>query len=56
VTSGCPAPFDVVDVLELAADGCIAALHIVHGTVDVRPAFEQETGRLSWREGRPAGH
>jgi hypothetical protein len=47
--SGRKAPFDVVDVLELAADGRIAALHIVYDTVDVRPAFEQDTGQPSWR-------
>jgi len=48
--SGRAAPFDVVDVLEIAADGRIARLHIIYDTVAVRPAFEQETGRPSWRE------
>ena len=42
------APFDVVDVMELAA-GRIAALHIVYDTVDVRPAYEHDTGHPSWR-------
>lgn len=46
--SGRPAPFDVVDVLELTTDGRVAALHIVYDTADVRPAFEQDTGKLSW--------
>jgi ketosteroid isomerase-like protein len=48
--SGREAPFDVVDVLEIAADGRIARLHIIYDTAAVRPAFEQETGRPSWRE------
>ncbi|MDQ3643250.1 MAG: hypothetical protein M3450_17745 [Actinomycetota bacterium] len=48
--SGRPASFDVVDVTELA-DGRVAALHIVYDTVDVRPAYEQDTGRASWRPG-----
>jgi hypothetical protein len=38
----------VVDVLELAADGRIAALHIVYDTADVRPVSENETRRPSW--------
>jgi len=42
------APFDVVDVLELAAGDRIAALHIVYDTADVRPVFENETRRPSW--------
>ncbi|MET8559007.1 nuclear transport factor 2 family protein [Streptomyces sp. NPDC004959] len=46
--SGAAAPFDVVDLAELAEDGRIATLRIVYDTVDVRPAFERETGR-SWR-------
>jgi ketosteroid isomerase-like protein len=56
--SGRPAPFDVVDVLELSADSRVAALHIVYDTADVRPAFEQDTGKPSWpgdRRGDPAG-
>ena len=51
--SGRRAPFDVVDVLELAPDGRIAALHIVYDTADVRPAFEKDTGQLSWHPDRP---
>jgi hypothetical protein len=54
--SGHRASLDVVDVLELAADERIAALHIVYDTADVRPVFEQETGRLSWREDWSTGH
>ncbi|MGW2375404.1 MULTISPECIES: nuclear transport factor 2 family protein [Kitasatospora] len=46
--SGAAAPFDVVDLAELAEDGRIATLRIVYDTVDVRPAFERETGS-SWR-------
>jgi SnoaL-like domain len=46
---GRQAPFEVVDVLELGADGRVEALHIVYDTVDVRPAFEQSTGKSSWR-------
>ncbi|MFJ1959064.1 nuclear transport factor 2 family protein [Streptomyces microflavus] len=46
--SGESAPFDVVDLAELSEDGRIAALRIVYDTVDVRPAFERETGS-SWR-------
>ena len=51
--SGRRAPFDVVDVLELSPDGRIAALRIVYDTADIRPVFEQETGRRSWRPGQP---
>jgi hypothetical protein len=47
--SGRPAPFDVVDVAELDAQGRITSLHIVYDTVDVRPAFEEHTGATSWR-------
>lgn len=32
---------------ELAADGRIAALHIIHDTADVRPAVEQESSESS---------
>jgi SnoaL-like domain len=46
--SGVAAPFDVVDVAQLAEDGRIRTLHLVYDTVDVRPAFEAETGS-SWR-------
>ncbi|MFE0104574.1 nuclear transport factor 2 family protein [Streptomyces sp. NPDC059009] len=45
--SGAAAPFDVVDLAELAEDGRIATLRIVYDTVDVRPVFERETG-TSW--------
>ena len=45
------APFDVVDIAELAEDGRIAALHIVYDTVDARPAFETDTGKATWRQG-----
>jgi hypothetical protein len=47
--SGRQAPFDVIDMLELGDDGRIASLHIVYDTAQVRPAFEQETGKQSWR-------
>jgi hypothetical protein len=43
------APFEVIDMMELADDGRIASLHIVYDTAQVRPAFEQETGKQSWR-------
>lgn len=51
--SGRAAPFDVVDVMEVE-DDLITALHIVYDTVDVRPAFEADTGRSSWRTGGEA--
>lgn len=47
--SGAAAPFDVVDVATLDADGLITDLHLVYDTVDVRPAFEAEVGHASWR-------
>ena len=47
--SGVAAPFDVVDVATLRADGKITELHIIYDTVDVRPAYEADTGRMSWR-------
>ena len=47
--SGAAAPFDVVDVATLAPGGRIRDLHIIYDTVDVRPAFEAEVGRPSWR-------
>ncbi|MEU6411101.1 nuclear transport factor 2 family protein [Microbispora sp. NPDC046933] len=48
--SGQPADFECVDVLELADDGRIAALHIIYDTVTARPAFEAEKGEgSSWR-------
>ncbi len=46
--SGRKARFDVIDMLELTDDGRIASLHIVYDTAQIRPAFEQETGRQSW--------
>jgi ketosteroid isomerase-like protein len=46
--SGRQAPFDVVDLAELSDDGRISSLRIIYDTVDVRPAFEAETGD-SWR-------
>jgi hypothetical protein len=49
LASGEAAPFEVVDVLELAANGLIERLRIVYDTVEVRPAFERETGTRSWR-------
>jgi hypothetical protein len=45
--NGTPAPFDVVDVAELDDDGLISDLRIVYDTVDVRPAFEADTGKAS---------
>jgi hypothetical protein len=48
--SGVAAPFEVVDVATLGADGKIKELRIIYDTVDVRPAFEAEVGRLSWRQ------
>jgi hypothetical protein len=50
--SGAAAPFDVVDVATLAPDGRIRDLHIVYDTVDVRPAYEADVGRSSWRRSR----
>jgi len=47
--NGTAAPFDVVDVAELDDDGLITSLRIVYDTVDVRPAFEADTGRTSRR-------
>jgi hypothetical protein len=47
--SGAAAHFDVVDVARLAPDGRINRLHIIYDTVDVRPAFEADTGHTSWR-------
>jgi hypothetical protein len=51
--SGAAAPFDVVDVATLASDGKIEELHIIYDTVDVRPAFEADVGRSSWRRPTP---
>jgi hypothetical protein len=47
--SGAAAPFDVVDVATLAPDGKVKDLHIIYDRVDVRPAFEADVGRSSWR-------
>jgi hypothetical protein len=47
--SGAAAPFDVVDVATLAPDGKIKDLQIIYDTVDVRPVFEADVGRSSWR-------
>jgi hypothetical protein len=38
-----------VDVATLASDGKIKDLHVIYDTVDVRPAFECDVGRSSWR-------
>ena len=46
--------FDVVDVLELAGDGQIAALRILYDTSGARPAVEAQTGRRSWHSSLPA--
>ena len=50
--SGVAAPFDVVDVALLQTDGLIQELHIIYDTIDVRPTFEAEIGRSSWRKSR----
>jgi hypothetical protein len=50
--SGVAAPFDVVDVATLDPDGKIQELHLIYDTVDVRPAFEADVGRTSWRVSR----
>lgn len=55
LSSGRQVHFDVVDLLELAADQRIASLRIVYDTADIRPVFERETGRASWRENRDDG-
>ena len=47
--SGAAAPFDAVDVASLSPDGKIQELHIIYDTVDVRPAFQTDVGRSSWR-------
>ena len=53
--SGAAAPFDVMDVATLAPDGRIKDLHIIYDTVDVRPAYEAEVGRSSWRRSHADG-
>ena len=47
--NGTAAPFDVVDVAELDDDGLIRRIRIIYDTVDVRPAFEADTGKRSQR-------
>jgi hypothetical protein len=47
--NGTAAPFDVVDVAVVDDDGLISSIRIVYDTVDVRPAFEADTGRSSNR-------
>lgn len=47
--SGAAAPFDVVDVARVDGEGRIRELHVIYDTVDVRPAFEADVGRPSWR-------
>ena len=47
--NGTAAPFDVVDIAELDDDGLISSIRIVYDTVDVRPAFETDTGKPSKR-------
>lgn len=46
--SGTVAPFDVVDIATVSADGKVQGLHIIYDTVAVRPVFEAEVGRASW--------
>jgi hypothetical protein len=38
-----------VDVAELDDDGLIRRIRIIYDTVDVRPAFEADTGKRSQR-------
>ena len=42
LASGEPAPFTVVDVAELDAEGLIATLHILYDTATIRAAFERQ--------------
>jgi hypothetical protein len=53
LSSGTPAGFECVDMLELDEQGMITALHIFYDTVTARPAFERETGS-SWEPARRA--
>jgi hypothetical protein len=48
LSSGMPANFECVDLLELDEHGLIAALHIFYDTAATRSAFEQQTG-TSWQ-------
>jgi len=41
LADGTPAPFTVVDIAELNAEGLITTLHIVYDTATVRPLFEK---------------
>jgi hypothetical protein len=50
--NGTAAPFDVVDIAELDDDGLISSIRIVYDTVDVRAAFEADTGKTSRRPSR----
>jgi ketosteroid isomerase-like protein len=54
LAGGTQVSFDVVDVLEVAGDGRIAALRIICDTSGARPAFEAQTGRRSGHSGLPA--
>ncbi len=44
LANGEPAPFTVVDVAELDAQGLIETLHIVYDTAPIRAAFERQHG------------
>jgi hypothetical protein len=54
LAGGTQVSFDVVDVLERAGDGRIAALRISYDTASARRVFEAQTGRRSWHPGVPA--
>ncbi len=45
LSDGTPAPFSVVDVAELDADGRIRDLHIVYDTAPLRAAFDALASR-----------
>lgn len=40
LANGSPAPFSVVDIAKLNADGLITELHIIYDTAAIRPLFE----------------
>ncbi|KQY58457.1 hypothetical protein ASD11_01985 [Aeromicrobium sp. Root495] len=42
LASGEPAPFTVVDVAELDADGLVERLHIIYDTAPIRDAFDRQ--------------
>jgi hypothetical protein len=42
LADGTPAPFTVVDVAELDAEGLVTDLHIVYDTAPIRAAFERQ--------------